>query len=348
MNKLLLTSPINSITNRISSHRSAQAVIYANMIENTLDKVVDIDYGNKIEDYSQYDIMAVYHGNDFSGGLNIFGGLANIETAKQIAKFSNFPGQVVSIGIDFPAYGDMIQDRITAARAKNKPVPQQWLDINFANLAKWASQNPMLSTWKIISDTPKLIVGDSHATSLYRPGWMLNSVPFKTLNGVLLDGLEKYTEVGGFSHIEEIEFYFGNIDIRHHLCRISDNHEKNTRELVLRYIEAVNKIDVAKKSIYIPLPIENESRKLPKSGYYKGKPFYGTWAERNNVRNIFIQTLKENSAGINVVDWTSHLMNDIGELDFRCMEKPQSVHLSREFYPYWQGKTENSDKHVLF
>jgi hypothetical protein len=30
-------------------------------------------------------------------------------------------------------------------------------------------------------------------------------------------------------------------------------------------------------------------------------------------------------------------MNKAGELDFKYMEKPKSIHLSREFYPYWNG-----------
>jgi hypothetical protein len=31
------------------------------------------------------------------------------------------------------------------------------------------------------------------------------------------------------------------------------------------------------------------------------------------------------------------MINPAGELDFKYMEKPKSVHLSREFYPHWQG-----------
>ena len=38
-----------------------------------------------------------------------------------------------------------------------------------------------------------------------------------------------------------------------------------------------------------------------------------------------------------IIRWTQHLYNQKGELDFQYMEKPQSIHLSREFYPYWNG-----------
>jgi ribosome-associated protein len=38
-----------------------------------------------------------------------------------------------------------------------------------------------------------------------------------------------------------------------------------------------------------------------------------------------------------LIRWTDYLANSFGELDFAKMEKPQSVHLSREFYPHWTG-----------
>ena len=92
-------------------------------------------------------------------------------------------------------------------------------------------------------------------------------------------------------------------------------------------------------SIYEPLPIENESRKIPKSGWHKGTPFYGNWTQRNKIRNVFIESLEEycEKNDINLIRWTNKLLNSSKELGFEYMEKPQSVHLSREYYPYWTG-----------
>ena len=87
------------------------------------------------------------------------------------------------------------------------------------------------------------------------------------------------------------------------------------------------------------LPIENESRKIPQSGYYKGQPFYGSWSERNDFRNQFNDYIEKEYG---IIRWTQHLYNELGELDFKYMEKPQSIHLSREFYPYWNGMETNS------
>ena len=92
-------------------------------------------------------------------------------------------------------------------------------------------------------------------------------------------------------------------------------------------------------SIYEPLPIENESRKIPKSGWHKGTPFYGNWTQRNKIRNVFIESLEEycEKNDINLIRWTNKLLNSSKELGFEYMEKPQSVHLSRKYYPYWTG-----------
>jgi hypothetical protein len=83
--------------------------------------------------------------------------------------------------------------------------------------------------------------------------------------------------------------------------------------------------------IAVPWPVEHEERKLPKSGYYKGKPFYGSQAERAQlVRDIRSFMLEE---GTNPVlypeEWLDLPPQVYAE---QCMEKPQSVHLSPTVY----------------
>ena len=114
--------------------------------------------------------------------------------------------------------------------------------------------------------------------------------------------------------------------------------KKNVEELARRYVEEVKNLSVPAR-IYELLPIENESRKIPQSGYYKGKPFYGTWDERNSARKLFNEIIHDSGYGIK---WTNYLMNSKGELDFDYMEKPKSIHLSRGAYPYWTGAESNN------
>ena len=82
--------------------------------------------------------------------------------------------------------------------------------------------------------------------------------------------------------------------------------------------------------------------KIPKTGYYKNRPFWGTWEERNNIRLIFKDELLKIKSRVKIILWTDYLLNDKKQLDFRHMEKPQSVHLSRSSYPYWTGDRINT------
>jgi len=320
----IINCPFIPIATRVASHRGAQGAIYADMIGNC-----DVNYSGKIQDHNVYDTMWVYHGNDWNGGMNLFGGVYGFPYVQNTVNFSKFKGEVKSLLIDFPPYHEMIRDKIKAGEEKDKPIQPEWYEIDLNNLERMYNE---ATTIKYPRTSKKMVVGDSHAICLYRPGWNVNSIPFKTLNGVLNDGLETYID----QDVEELEFYFGNIDIRHHLCRLEGDLEANTIKLAERYVTEVRNLSVpaTKRGIYELLPIENESRKIPKSGWYKNQPFWGSWEERNNARNIFNQYIDD--AGL-LIKWTDHLTNNKGELDFKYMEKPQSIHLSREFYPYWNG-----------
>ena len=323
----IINCPFIPIASRVASHRGAQGVIYADMIGNC-----DVNYSGKIEDHNQYDRMWVYHGNDWNGGMNLFGGVYGFPYVKNTVNFSKFKGEVKSLLVDFPPYHEMIRDKIKAGEKKNKTIQPEWYEIDLDNLERMYNES---ETIKYPCKTKKMVVGDSHAICLYRSGWTVNSVPFKTCNGALNEGLYQYVDLD----VDRLQFYFGNIDIRHHVCRLEGDLKDNVTELAERYVLEVKKLynicDLkAPAQIFELLPIENESRKIPKSGWYKGQPFWGSWEERNAARNIFNKHIED--AGM-LIKWTDHLINNKGELDFKYMEKPQSIHLSREFYPYWNG-----------
>lgn len=335
MKKAILNAPFIPVATRMASHRGAQGAIYADMIKQTgVD--ITINWSGKIEDHNDYDEMYVYHGNDWSGGMNVFGGVKGFPYVANTRNFSKFKGKVYSLAIDFPPYHEMIQERIDKAKEKGNEIQPEWLEVDIDNLKRMYEtaetiKHPMM--------TDKLIIGDSHSICMYRPGWTVNSVPFKTLNGALNDDLLTYLD--GFGNIEELECYFGNIDVRHHLCRIEGNHVQNAIDLAERYITAVEALPINKVSIYELLPIEDISRKLPKSGYYKDQPFWGTWEERNECRLAFREHLEKRSTITKIIRWVDPLMNKKGQLDFDYMEKPQSIHLSRASYPHWTGEEKN-------
>lgn len=327
MSDILLTSPINAITDRLASHRSAEAHIYADILKRMTGDRVIINYGNRL-DPRDFKEVAVYHGNDWSGSLNLFGGIANESLLRSIDRLSKFKGRVISCKIDFPKYSNMLLDRISK---KGDVSYGGWDLVDWENLSR-IEETKATPMWNPYASG--VVVGDSHAISMYRPGWNVISIPYKTLYGFLKEPLFEFRDP-----VSEIELYFGNIDIRHHLCRQPDKYEA-ARDLAKRYVDLARRYAEkysCRVSVYEPLPIENECRRIPKSGWYKGTPFYGSWSDRDQVRSIFIATILE-QGDIPLIRWTSGLINTMGELDFKYMEKPQSVHLSREFYPHWTGQ----------
>ena len=324
--KTLVTSPFTHVSSNIHSHRAAQAAIYANQLEETgydvhLDRTGDIH-----PNLHSFDEIFVYHGNDWGGSLNLFGGMKNYGNIDNLIRYSRFMGTVFSLWIDHPKYSEMLEPRMKG------DIHPDWAKVDWENLKR--IENTAI-TVKEIKRVNRVVAGDSHAICMYRPGWFVNSVPFKTLHGALKEGLSSFIQ----PHHEIAEFYFGNIDVRHHLMRQS-NPEEATRDLANRYYEQLSQLDLAKVYAYELLPIENESRALPKTGYYKGTPFYGDWASRQTLRLIFKDEMKKLCAqgSVNFIEWTSYLLNNKFELDFTHMEKPKSVHLSRNSYPHWQGR----------
>ena len=317
----ILVCPINPPSGKVYSHRGAQAAIYGSMIEEEYGNC-DINWSGKITDYSDYDVMWVYHGNDYSGSINMFGGMQGFAHATNVVNFSTFEGEVKSLGIDMPDYGTDLESRRDRCKHVIKPEFER-LDYERMKLMHTEAQT-------IVHPNPtrKMVCGDSHAIAMYRPGWMINSVPFTTLNGALKRGLRSYMS----NPIDEVEFYFGNIDLRHHICRLNDGDwQRNVDELAHRYIEAVQQLDV-KARIYELMPCENESRQLPLSGQYKGVNFTGSWLRRMAARKMFNEIIHDSGL---LIKWTDYLLNNDGELGFEHMEKPRSVHLSRASYPHW-------------
>lgn len=347
--KRLLTSPFNAISSSMHSHRAAQGVIYADMIHHAGHQI-DIDFGNKAK-YDDYDTLVIYNGNDWSGALNLFGGMKAFAGIDRIIELSRFRGEVISAAIELPNYFDLLYERYQ----KLDDPKSKWHQVDWDGLktiqarAGWISLDQLNYYSSVFRQNLNMVrtqvIGDSHAISLYSHYVELNSVPFKTLHGALKEGLETFLiEPRRDGGLREVESYFGNIDIRHHLLR-QENPEQAAMHLADQYTfqadQLVKKYGLDRWSIFEPLPIEDESRQVPKTGWYKGTPFYGSWAERNHIRGILSTGLQQMSLqyqNVEYIKWTDNLVNEDGQLDFKHMEKPRSIHLSRASYPFWTGE----------
>jgi hypothetical protein len=323
---ILVTSPFTPVSSNIHSHRAAQAAIYAEQLSAEFGNVHLDRTGDIHPDPASFDKVYAYHGNDWFGSLNLFGGMKNYSNIDKLIRYSKLKAPIYSLWIDHPKYSEMLKPRLDG------DIHPDWHLVDWENLKKLEDTAITVREIEVVN---RVVAGDSHAICMYRPGWFVNSVPFKTLHGALKEGLQTFIQ----PQHEIAEFYFGNIDVRHHLCRQPDPAQA-TRDLANRYYTQLSQLDLAKVYAYELLPIEHESRVLPKTGYYKGTPFYGSWDQRNATRLTFKDEMRKLCAqgSVNFIEWVDPLLNERGELDFECMEKPKSVHLSRNSYPHWQGR----------
>ena len=335
----IVTAPFIPIAKNLSSHRAAQGVIYADQLKQAgRNVVVNMSLDLYHEDHNKFDEMYVYHGNDWGGHLNLFGGLKEFPHVDNFVNFSKFKGKVYSLAIDFPDYYDQLKHKVDLANGKGKEIDKRWNEVDWDNVKRMEVESVTVDTNQLVK-YDRAAMGDSHAICMYRPGWMINSVPFKTLHGALKMGLKSFFPSNEVK-FRELEFYFGNIDVRHHLLRQPDPREA-VRTLVAEYFRQAEELAEetnASVTLYELLPIENERRHIPKTGWYEKTPFYGSWLDRNEIRLFFRDECRKRvSSRVKLFEWVDGMTNTAGELDFKYMEKPQSVHLSREFYPHWQG-----------
>ena len=325
---------VGKLSPKESSHKSGWAFHLANQCINA--GYTNVEVITKVTpDWNDFDFVLLEHGMEFKGTFNIFGG-ANDDLYHQVMRiFSNT--KMLSLHHDMPCVGTMVQQRLHTGTDLFKTLEDKIEDIKQI----CANDIPRIDH---IEKTDKLCFGDSHSFSQYTPGYMTQRHDGLTMFGALKRGLDMYV----YPWTKSLRVYMGNIDIRHHLMR-QDNPSSAVKTLLANYENELLKLqegNVENIEIIHVLPVENESRPLPKTGYYKGTPFTGTWTERTAL-------VKEINAGIDEMcernDWHVYkhpeiYFNSIGELTFDVMEKPKSVHIAREYYRWDLTKNESNKK----
>jgi len=336
------------------SHQVSWAHLRANQLRNIAREnpgcgipetieVQDFDGPRHSRDWSEYDVVYIYHGMDYKPGpyINVFDGL--VEHAAKFFERLIWPQhrhiKFVSLDIEMPPYGRLCRDKKGTRSA-------YWANVDWN-----AVQAKCEAITEVVRDPCKhfapgkyrhLVIGDSHAHSAYKATSMVLRKDERTLAGVLRKGIEnEIKEYGGWdmSEIDSLTCYWGNIDIRHHLCRTADPLQA-TRDLLKTYEDALLKLNRPIELVTM-LPIEDESRPLPKSGYYGDRsdnktPFFGSRAERIKVMTAFNDLLREMAArnsGWTIYEWPK-LWYEMDGVEFMdtIMERPRSVHLARKYY----------------
>lgn len=326
---------VGKFSDRLSSHKSAWPFMLANQLTNAGYNNVNV-ITTTTEDWSNYDCIILDHGMEFKGTFNIFGG-ANDDLYQQLSRL--YSGvKMYSMHHDMPDIGELITKRLKTGTDLFKT-----LESRIEEATEICKTIPRIDH---ITKTNKLCFGDSHSFSMYTPGCMANRNDGLTLFGAAKRGFNEYV----YPWITELTVYLGNIDIRHHLMR-QDKPADAVKKLINNYEAELLKLQAnGVKTIEVvqALPIENESRKLPKTGYYKGTPFAGSWSERTELVKQFNKLVDDMCSrnGWQVYEHPEVYTNSLGELSFDVMEKPKSVHLAREFYR-WDLETNEPNSRLV-
>lgn len=279
-----------------------------------------------------YDVIVIEPGMEFKGTINFFGGLKD-QDLTYLERLVAFPGSIYAEGQPCPDYATALRKRWEA----------WWPDDRKERLAAaWERRRPYIPHFTHVRNGSSWVVGDSHALSAWRPGHLVQRHDGLTLHGALKRGLRTlWPEVP----TDCLVLYLGNIDLRHHLCRQEDPYDA-TVELVEAYVNQVRALSVPNVTLVEPLFIEPETRKLPKSGFYKGEPFAGLRTDRAYLRDLKADLLRRACARYgwelqgHPEAYLQRLMERClrtgelvtGPLDEAVMERPQSVHLSPAHY----------------
>ena len=320
--KIGIAALVGKLSPKDSSHKSGWAFMLCNQLWHAGFKNAEVITETDV-DWSAYDVILIEHGMEFKGTFNIFGG-ANDDLYHQINRLFVQGVRLYSLHHDMPNVGELIEKRLKTGSDLFKTLESR-IDEAVEICGK-------IQRVDHIEKTNKLCFGDSHSFSQYTPGYMCDRNDGLTLFGTLKRGLSEYV----YPWTKELRIYLGNIDIRHHLMRQKDP-DAALQKLMQNYEAALLQIQeagVEQIEIVQALPIENESRALPKTGYYKGTPFAGSWEERTDlVKNFnwYVNEMAERNG------WQSYMhpevyLNSLGELDFEVMEKPKSVHIARKYY----------------
>ncbi len=327
--KIGITHLLSNITTREGSHKGGWTRLLKCQLANLgYNNVTVLDNKNTLQ---QFDVIIFDLGAEFSGALNMFGGLDE-KVFKRLTEIKTFTGPIYSWRNELPSVLTLDGRRTNASTCEAfKATAPSFLSevqevLNKTQVFQHAYQ------------TRKVLIGDSHTPSVWTPEFMIERRDGRTLAGMVDKGtIHKIVNTNfRFNGIEidTVHVHCSSIDIRHHVMR-SDNGFKTTAELASSLIAKMLDISEAKLIFTHTMGIEDESRELPKTGYFKGTPFFGSWEDRNKCRQIFNAVIDEVPTldhDTEVVRLPEYFFDESGKLKFEVMEKPQSVHLSPEHY----------------
>jgi len=304
----VITNPITNIPKTEKSHVLGWTQIWQNQLNAAIDHKCSVNI-------LKADQVYVDHGVNFGGTLNLFGGATKeiFDKINTLLACNN----ITSLDCDMPDYGAMLKVRI-GNNTTYEGITEKWCDM----VSERIKYIPFLTQKNIISDG--ITYGDSHTIAFSATGDRVYRTDGKTLYGSLRRGLrEDFKE-----SVHRLTICLGSIDIRHHILRYPSF---DLKETLKEYVRQGNELgdDVW---FTAPVPVEYEGRKLPKTGYFKKTPFFGSWKERYDLTNRFIEILHDESKGKVVMPPEHWYTMDPEKYANTYMEHGGSVHIAPPFH----------------
>ena len=301
--KAAIVGMLNNVGNSQSHHGGGYYHVMTSILKSE-HIVGDLDVNPDPSTWNEYERLYILEGVNYQENVFNFIGGPQPEHKAKLEAMANYKG--LPIAVNVPIDLNVFNKRFN--------IDHQFTAINTIEFAKLHGNT-----------TRKLVRGDSHSLSAWRPGFGLDRTDGKTLFGFLKDGDSLIQEWN--QKYDETVTYFGNIDLRFHLMRQSDPKEA-TKELFSRYVDFSLKLN--NNTIIGLLPVENESRKLPGTGLYLKQPFFGSRQERMELREIAHDIIK--TSGCKYYIWPDSWVDEDGMGMFEYMEPKQSVHLKPKYY----------------
>jgi hypothetical protein len=302
--KAAVVGMLNNVGSSQSHHGGGYYHVMLNILKS--EHPGDLDVNPDPSTWNEYERLYILEGVNYQENVFNFIGGPQPEHRAKLEAMANYKG--LAIAVNVPIDLNIFNKRFN--------IDHQFTAINCIDFARLHANS-----------TKKLVRGDSHSLSVWRPGFGLDRTDGKTLFGFLKDAdslIEEWNQ-----KYDETVFYFGNIDIRFHLMR-QDNPAEAVGDLIRRYVEFAKKLNNA--TLVNLLPIEHESRKLPGTGLYLKQPYFGTRQERARLVDTANRIM--NNSGLKTLQWPNEWIDEDGMKMFEYMEPKQSVHLKPKHYMF--------------
>ena len=294
----MITGTFNKIPKKTSSHSYGWAKVWSENL------AIPLNHTNEV-----CDTVYLLHGaNHVGDALNLFGGY-NDQLNQSIVNLLEAK-EIISLEKPCPSYGDKLIGRKDVV---NKELMKE-LQARITDIPV-LEQTDLGLTW--------LTVGDSHSAAYSPPQSAVIKQDGTTLYGQIKNDFQFIREhIKKAGKVDGVTISLGNIDIRHHILR----NDADWRGMLDAWKAFGDSLGISVE-YSAPWPVEFEGRRLPKSGFYKGTPFFGSQSERAQLVSDWIVYMNE--IGMDVVapphEW--YFINPEQYAD-EYMEKPQSVHLN--------------------